>query len=290
MPNVNNFSVTIMSYTEQECTDLKKLCDDRLKYVLFGRETCPTSGRPHLQGFICFVERMSKKGVLNVFKNIIGRDDGVTVKCCKGNATSNTFYCQKEKNVLIEYGQVPLNDASKANETNKRKYSEIIELAEEKSYKKLKEEYPSEYLRYHRTIMSMKKEYDITDLQEPCGKIYWGPSGCSKTYTARLKKPYTTKIYYEKHRDYNGEEVMLIDELKIEQVRPYYAKLMEWADCYSFDHDVKTLGVIRIRPKEFIVTTNMTPDEILGQVPLIHQEAFKRRFEFVEFNIKYIKN
>lgn len=34
-----------------------------IKYVQFQREMCPDTGRVHLQGFICFNKKMSRKGV-----------------------------------------------------------------------------------------------------------------------------------------------------------------------------------------------------------------------------------
>lgn len=292
MPNVNNFSFTIMTYTDQECEDLKKLCDDTVKYIVIGKEICPTTQRKHLQGFISFVERMSKQGVLNVFKNIIGRTDGVTVSVSKGNATSNSFYCRKEKDVLIEYGQVPMNDASKANESNKRKYTSIIEYAEQGNYKAIKQEYPSEYLRFHKVVHTLRKEFDLTRLKQPCGILYYGLGDTGKSYLAKDIDHYP-KPKNKWWSDYRGQDRVVIDDVDPSFFSHYYCDLLNWIDIYPFPVETKG-GDMLIRPKEIIMTSNYTIDQLLSGVPHVSQAPLRRKFTeirlFEKIDDKYVNN
>lgn len=68
----------------------------RAKYVI-GRETCPTTGRPHLQGFVIFRSKfraLSSK-VLKPFK--------CAWFTCKAGLLANYNYCTKEKNFVTNF-------------------------------------------------------------------------------------------------------------------------------------------------------------------------------------------
>lgn len=47
---------TLFDYTWQEVEHLQKL---ECEYIIFGKEECPTTGRPHLQGFVILKKRMT---------------------------------------------------------------------------------------------------------------------------------------------------------------------------------------------------------------------------------------
>jgi len=40
------------NYTEADILHLQNLPDDVLRFIVFGKETCPTTGTPHLQGYL----------------------------------------------------------------------------------------------------------------------------------------------------------------------------------------------------------------------------------------------
>jgi len=58
------------NYTEEDVSSLKKLSDvNGMNYLLFGCEFAPTTGTPHLQGYVEFFKKKAKGGVQKFFRN-----------------------------------------------------------------------------------------------------------------------------------------------------------------------------------------------------------------------------
>jgi len=66
-----------------------------IKY-LYGHEICPTTGRPHLQGFMHL-----KKAMRITEIKLLGNP---RLEACNGSEASNIRYCSKEGNRIIKYG------------------------------------------------------------------------------------------------------------------------------------------------------------------------------------------
>lgn len=89
------YTFTLYNYesVEEEFNrQLKGIC----KKYLYGHEICPSTNRPHLQGFIAL-----KKAMRITELDLIGKPH---LECCKGDESSNIRYCSKENNNVIKYG------------------------------------------------------------------------------------------------------------------------------------------------------------------------------------------
>lgn len=109
----------------------------------------------------------------------------------------------------------------------------------------------------------------------PQNEWHWGPPGVGKSYYVRHK--YDT-AYIKSNNvwwdGYNGEDVVIIEEMGPGQIRAHH--INQWADSYCFKADVKN-GFIQIRPKKIVITSNFKIEECWeGNQDCI--EAVKRRF------------
>ena len=99
------YCFTLHDWTPDEREQLVTLIEDKCKYGCFGEEVCPTTGRPHLQGYVYFPNKVT----WNALKSISRR---ICIAVAKGNAEQNRVYCSKsgtaEPNlVFFEAGTLP---------------------------------------------------------------------------------------------------------------------------------------------------------------------------------------
>ena len=82
------YCFTLHDWTPDEREQLVTLIEDKCKYGCFGEEVCPTTGRPHLQGYVYFPNKVT----WNALKSISRR---ICIAVAKGNAEQNRVYCSK---------------------------------------------------------------------------------------------------------------------------------------------------------------------------------------------------
>lgn len=85
---------TLNNYTEDDCTRLLALDAPRL---IIGKEVAPTTGTPHLQGYV----RFSNPIRFSWWKTFNKR---ISARMADGSDTQNEVYCTKEGNVLVNHG------------------------------------------------------------------------------------------------------------------------------------------------------------------------------------------
>ena len=88
-----NWCWTLNDPDEVELVRLK-LDHDGIGYICFQEEIAPTTGRPHLQGYV----QLEKKAVLNSAKKILFGDKNhrVHLEKARGSPDENKTYCSKE--------------------------------------------------------------------------------------------------------------------------------------------------------------------------------------------------
>lgn len=100
MSQARNWTFTLNNYSLEEMEKIDELSmqiGSDIKYIICGKETCPTTGTPHLQGYIQFSKRMR----LGQVRNLISPRAHCEV--ARGTPLQNQIYCKKEDD-YFEYG------------------------------------------------------------------------------------------------------------------------------------------------------------------------------------------
>lgn len=125
------------------------------QYLLFGRETAPTTGTPHLQGYVQFKERCT---MLTVRRRLCPLDPnrGVYVRLAKGTPTQCRTYCIKEGD-FKEYGTMDQHKQGKRSDLSR--FVDHVREQGTLSQQEMLEEYPTLMARYPHFVERVFDEY-----------------------------------------------------------------------------------------------------------------------------------
>ena len=158
---------TINNYADETIVALKAI---ECQYLVFGRETAPSTGTQHLQGFVYF----DSPKRFSALKKLL--PEGAHIEKAKGNCIQNREYCTKD-GAFEEQGTLPSQGKRTDIQTIKdmvREGNRICEIAEvATSYQTLK---------FAQTLLSIKPNTELRlDL-----RVHWfyGATGTHKTRTA----------------------------------------------------------------------------------------------------------
>jgi len=301
-----NWCYTLNNYSEGELTYLTKL---DCVYHIFGKEV-GESGTPHLQGTVCFVNAKSFKAV----KGIIGQHAHLEPVI---SLPDSIEYCKKEGN-FFEFGTKPPSAKERGSKGKEHgikgkgphnkdgaKFGEIGGKMEQDRWATALEHCKNQELELIEPQLQIchAKSLDflatkflrdqiLTDVEH---NNYWvyGQSGIGKSRWARrvFGDKLFLKICNKWWDGYKMEPFVLLEDFDADHSKLlHFMKI--WADRYPFPAEVKG-GMLKIRPCNFIVTSNYHPREIW---PLDKEcEPILRRFkvgtisdgEFVQDETKF---
>lgn len=150
------------NYTEAETEVLNTRLtgNDKVVYLVYGKEVAPTTGTPHLQGFIIVNYRVNLKGIIKLFGLLRNGVNPVhfRISTCKVIEDA-ADYCKKDGNVF-EYGTLPAP-------TIQGKDGVLVECIQAMKdgmldKKVIREKYPGTYSRHRQLICEL-----ILDLKVP---------------------------------------------------------------------------------------------------------------------------
>ena len=219
---------------------------DKIKYIIYGREKCPTSNREHYQGFACFIRtcRIPKA------KEWLGGDSGIHLEPRRGTRDQARDYCRKDGE-FIEWGRY-----------DRRTLTEL--LREDISI--IKEEDPLLYVRYHRGIEKLQnrqgdkwRDVNVT--------VLYGKTGTGKTRKVmEMDNVYKIDPPYSWWDGYMGESILLIDDFRIGSIPR--GMLLNLLDGYRMRLETKGGHTWALWDKIYI-TTNFDPE--------MWEDAIRRR-------------
>lgn len=167
---VRNFTFTINNYSETSLDLIKEF--DKLKYLVAGREICPTSGTPHLQGYA----QLKCQVAFDDLKFLIPTAHIEKPRKC---AQANIRYCKKELELFLEIG--------KCKQPGKRTdIDDAIEMLNEgASMRDMAIQNPVPYVKYHRGFEKYKALLIPDRTDHPEVIVLYGPTGRGKSRQAR---------------------------------------------------------------------------------------------------------
>lgn len=250
MSKFRNFTFTFNNYPDTVLVDTIEC-----RYIIYGKEICPTTGTPHLQGFIQF---QVQRSLLSAIKAL----PGCHVEVARTPAAA-AVYCKKEGS-FVERGIPPVSKAAQG-VLEKNRWKRILAAAEKGDVAWLKEEEPQVYLLHDRALeRAYKKAKKAPQTLEGESKHCWyyGPPGTGKSHTAREDNPFAyikdpKTVWWD---GYQGESTVIIDDFDKYQVSQG-GDMKRWLDKYPFQAQHKG-GSQLIRPESIIVTSNYHPEDI----------------------------
>lgn len=258
-----------------ECYEtLNEIADD-CKYAIFGNETCPTTGRHHLQGYVMFKTRIRFSALRKKYFPTIHWE------AAKGTLSQNIDYCSKDDPTPMEFGERPKYDDNGAREADRWKQARMA--AQEDRFEDIPDQI---FVSHYKNVKSLRDDSKTTDqvLDAPCGIWLYGVPGSGKSTKARTE--YGTVYFKDTNMwwdGYRNEETVVLED--IDPSHSYLCRQLKiWTDVCPFPAQTKG-GYTKIRPKNVVVTSNYSIEEVFPTP--IDQEALKRRFKVVFFPFQY---
>lgn len=244
---------TLNNYTPEDEVYLQEtlVC----QYIIYGREVAPTTGTPHLQGYVYFGNARAFEAVRKLRK--------WNIQVAKGDALQNGEYVKKDDD-WFEKGTRPATPKEKGDRERDR-YKRAYNSALAGDFTSIDSDI---LIRHYGTLKKFKAEFTkVEDLDYMPLCIYlYGSTGVGKsrlarelsqTYGAFRKEPMTKWF-----TGYQHEEIVWVDEIEFigPELQSLYKRL---CDHYVCPVESKG-GNINIRPKVIIFTSNHAPNSVFG--------------------------
>lgn len=246
---------------------------DSVQYIIYGIEV-GQQGTTHFQGFIQFKHPVTFERC----KQITGNNSHIESR--KGSVLQAIEYCKKDGQVVEQGTPQRLRNGK---EVQQQKWSSIISLAEENKLDHIKQEYPSEYIRYLNTLRSLSKgSKRILDVLD--NEWWYGDTGTGKSMKAwRLYPDHYPKELNKWWCGYTDQEVVVIEEW-CPKNECTASQLKIWADRYPFTAQIKGGSLQKIRPLKIIVLSNYSIDQCFTNPE--DRDPIKRRFKQIHHPFK----
>lgn len=194
-----------------------------VRYMVYGREKCPNTGKEHWQGYMELHEAKTLSAIKKWWKQ-----ESLHLEAAKGDAKSNTKYCTKEGNYKT-FGTAKMQ--GQRNDLN-----EVVqEISNGTSYDEIAEYCPQQFIKFSKGIREAincrdRKKQNIRDVHVT---VLIGPSGCGKTsYVFDTEKSLfmmtiVKSLWFD---GYEQQPAILFDEMGEEQVP--WETLLSLLDVY----------------------------------------------------------
>jgi len=243
---INNYTLTI----EQQLQN-----NTNIQYLIYGHEEAPTTGTPHLQGYVQFMKKLRRNGVSKErgFKHAF-------VVGARGTPMTQNDYCGKDHDNIIIIGtpiqsrqRTDLIDFKKSIVDECQTVGDLLEQGAITSYQKLK--FAEALQKYRKPSINRKVKI-----------IYiWGSSGVGKSWTARHYETDKIKHFWQSSTNldcwegYTGQRTILIDELR--ESTCSYKDMLMYTDEEAIKVNVK-YGSEWLRATTIFITSPYPPDKV----------------------------
>lgn len=241
------------------------------RYICFGKEIAPTTGTPHLQGFVYF----SHGKTLSAVRKLLF---GAHIEPARGTFSQCIDYCRKDGD-FYEHGERP-HDPIDIGDKERSRWAKALESARSGDFDSID---PQILLCHYGSINRIRNDSVSVPAALPVTTGTWiiGPSGCGKSRGCREKYPGLYPKPLNKWWDgYKFEPVVLIDDVDHSHSSWIGGFLKIWADHYGFIAEAKGKS-LSIRPERLLVTSQYSIAQLFSvDKPLV--EALERRFRVIE--------
>jgi len=244
MSRHRSWCFTINNYTDSDWFGVKQLFK-RAKFGIGGEEICPTTGTPHIQGYVSLDSPMSMK----IMKQYLPR---ANLRVANGSDKDNLVYCSKDATNIYQIGE-PSEGQGKRNDIHEL----VLKIKnKEITMEEVMFDYPELYVRYSRSI---EKYFNIMlKPRDQPPKVFWrwGLAGTGKTRYCIEKHP----DHYIKDNTpwwdgYTQQEAIIIDDF--DNTIPYRT-LLRMIDRYQYPAQVKG-SYVQVNSPYIYITCEFSP-------------------------------
>lgn len=258
MSRSRRYCWTLNNFTPDEETHLFGL---NVKYLCYGREIAPSTGTPHLQGYM----ELNNAKTFKATKTFMGIPR-IHIEIAKGNGLQNKTYCMKN-NDFYEKGDLLYQ--GKRTDIENIKDLVVNENANMRTV-----------IAHATSVQSVRMaEISLQYFEQPRNfmpEVYWyyGPAGTGKSWTARQEaEAYTEDIHYQSKsgrwwNGYDGHEAVIINDMRRNFMR--FNEMLDFLDRYPFRVEAK--GTMRqMLAKKIWITSPYHPTQMFNTTEQIEQ-------------------
>lgn len=290
-----SYPFTLNNYSEKELATLieltknEEVCESLgIRLLCFGKELAPTTGTPHLQGYIHFRPNCSKS--MQAVHRLPGFARAALMANQRGSPQQCLDYCKKgepgtpgsEESKILgvdywEFGTVPeQGKRTDIAETMKSFTNSGFDL------KKLARECPDQFVKYHRGFQAMAALLDDRFRAWKTQVIWlYGATGTGKSSMAfELMKKGVPCYYKDCHSawwdGYTTQPVCVLDDYRPDMCT--FSALLNLLDRYPLSLQVKG-STVQCLFKYIIVTTPRNPSSTWEKQSRENLEQLNRRID-----------
>ncbi len=149
------FCFTLNNYSDGDIDAIQ--ASGLYKYGIVGKEIAPTTGTPHLQGYVQLHKRAGMKAAFKRFQAHV--TNHASLRVAKGDCDQNRVYCSKEEN-FVEWG----TPSRKGQRTDLDAMRDAI--IDGKSWEELAMEHTAAHARYHKWGEKLRQCIKIREAKE----------------------------------------------------------------------------------------------------------------------------
>lgn len=261
-----------LKYQRAIASVLKRL---NYSYIVYGYEVAPTTGTPHLQGYVEFKNKKS----ISVCTKIC---NGIWMKAAEGTASECFNYAAKDGE-FFEEGDIKKQGQRMDLEEAMLNIREGIDQLD------CMEMDPMTYAKYGKfmekyRILWEKKARKRVPYQKKTVICHVGKTGLGKTRKAIEENPEAfllsktiTGLWWD---GYDGEEVVILDDFRDADIP--LNQLLRILDGYYVQVPTKG-GSTTLLAKKIYLTSNVPPEEWYKGCDSESRNALFRRIDYIEF-------
>lgn len=218
-----------------------------MKYLVIGKEVCPSTGKEHLQGYCEF----AKPTDFSVVKKLLGENTHLEPRVSTAARASD--YCKKDNN-FEEYGTI-------GKQGKRTDLDPVVEdICDGLSIKEVAQNNPTQYIKFHKGIEKLRALYAPTRNWVTEVIVLYGLTGCGKS---RLARELCTDYWvWTPQRGmwfdgYDSNEHVIMEEFRGQLP---FGMMLSLTDRYECPVQVKG-GTVEFCPKKIVITSPKHPEK-----------------------------
>lgn len=244
MSKTHAYCFTWNNYTDDNIEALKS---ENFRYLIFGHEVAPTTGTPHLQGYIYYKNQRTVSAIIKKLK-------GIHLEASHGSPAQNHQYCSKDGK-YEEYGTPPRQGTR----------SDIVEVRDaiksSPSVRQMINDGHVSNLQCLKLAETLMKYYEQPRTEKPHVRWYYGATGTGKSKTAYEELPdaYTCMSTNRWFEGYDGHTQVIIDDMRKDFCK--FHELLRILDRYPLRIECKN-GSRQFLATQIIITSCHHPKQM----------------------------